>query len=282
MIGQDLTKLTCLLVILGCILAVAIFRPPILSARTGQAGKAQETPSVPGQVEPNQPQSAADQREAAQSQRQADLDARESALNQRQVELDQRQADLDTREATSNQRQAGLDQREADLNQHQADLEARETTLNQRQTGLDQREADLNQRQTDLDVREAALNQRQDEQDQREAILNEQIASQQATEARLQRWQANLAEQGQKLEGFLRWSVVAVVVSSLMAVPSVWFLVALGRQNQRMTGRKAQRTQASQPHQWKRVTQYGGLKDTAPVPTYGDNGRGKESVSHRI
>jgi len=98
---------------------------------------------------------------------------------------------------------------------------------------------------------------------------------------RLQGEKASLAEREQKVRGFLRWSLVATFVSGLMAVPAVLVLVALKRQGRRMPDKEVRRVQAPWSRQREQVAQRGGLSAVASFPTYGDNGRNRESVAQR-
>jgi len=98
---------------------------------------------------------------------------------------------------------------------------------------------------------------------------------------RLRKKESSLAEREQRLRGFLNWSIVAAIVSSLMAVPSVLFLVALKRQGRLTPDKEPKQAQASWLRKREQVTQHGRHEDVVPTLAHGDNGRGKESVSHR-
>jgi hypothetical protein len=273
MMGQGMTKFTIVAVLLGVVLAVAIFRPQILPVDAGP---------VPGGVggEGAEPPSASPTPQEELDPRQVALDGREAELDRRQVELDGREAELDRRRAELDGHEVQLGQSQVELDGREAELDGREASLVQRQTELEQREVVLDQRQAELEGREAELSQRWIELDGRTAALEEQAAFLQATEARLRNWQADLAGREQKIEGFLRWSVVAAVVSGLLAVPSVLVLVALMRQDRLMPEEDGRPAQSSRTHREKRVAVHGNLVTVAPVPTYGDNGRCRESVRH--
>jgi uncharacterized protein (DUF3084 family) len=287
MMGQGMTKFTIVAVLLGVVLAVAIFRPQIIPVEAGPVpggvgGEGAEPPSASPI-----PQEELDRRQVALDGREAELDRRQVALDGREAVLNQRQAELDGREAVLNQRQAELEGREDQLGQSQveldgrkAELDGREASLVQRQTELEQREVVLDQRQAELEGRETELSQHRIELDERTAVLEEQAAFLQAAEARLRNWQADLAGREQEIQGFLRWSVVAAVVSGLLAVPSVLVLVALMQQDRLMPEEDGRPAQPSRTHREKRVAVHGNLVTVAPVPTYGDNGRCRESVRH--
>ncbi len=256
--AQDLTKFTIVLVLFGLVLAIAIFRPQVL-------------PSLSN--DPNPGSEGGEERTLSYE----DLLVWQGNLERRQRELDQREAELAERETTLNQRQADLEDREAALNQRQAEINEREGGLNQRQIELDRRETALNQRQADLDDREAALNQRQVELDERDAALKAWWSSLQEVEARLREKETNLAEQEQRVQGLLRWSVVAMVVSSLMAIPSVLVLIALMREGRRTPNKEVQRDGASNGDHRKRRTQHGRMTTSASALVYSDNGRTRVS-----
>lgn len=248
MMAQNLTKFTVVLVLLGIVLAIAVFRPQILPPTTNEPKQNGEESASP-----------------------QDLLILEEELERRQHELNQHQAELDERKAELNQRQGELDERKAELDRRQAELNEGKAELDQRQAALDEHEAGLDQRQVELDERNAGLEEWAASLQVWEEHLRE-------TEARLQRKEANLAELEQRMEGRLRLSVVAAVISGLLAVPSVLFFVALMRQGQRTPDKEVQQAQASRTRQRKRVTQYGRPVSATPASNYSDNGRDKESI----
>ncbi len=276
MMAQNLTKFTVVLVLLGIVLAIAVFRPQILPPTTNEPKQNGEESASPQDLLILEEE--LERRQHELNQHQAELDERKAELNQRQGELDERKAELDRRQAELNEGKAELDQRQAALDERNAELD-------QRQVELNEGKAELDQRQAALDEHEAGLDQRQVELDERNAGLEEWAASLQVweehlreTEARLQRKEANLAELEQRMEGRLRLSVVAAVISGLLAVPSVLFFVALMRQGQRTPDKEVQQAQASRTRQRKRVTQYGRPVSATPASNYSDNGRDKESI----
>ena len=262
MIAQDLTKFMMVTVLLGIILAIAIFRPEILPAEADQPRQVEETALVLGQEESEIPSPG------ELEQRERELDQRETGLDQRQYELDQRQAELGEREAGLNQRQVELDEREAGLDQRQAELDRREARLDQRQVGLDEREAKLEEQM-------AALRAWEDRLIKQDSLLDEE-------RARLREKGASLAEWEQKLEERQRLSVVAIAVSGLLSVPSVVVLVALMRQSQQTPKGEAQRAQAPEAYHREQTTQHGRVATEALALTYSDDGRDKESVDHFV
>lgn len=245
MIAQDLTKFMLVTVLLGIILALAIFRPEILPAEasqpTDQPEEIEEALPSPGQSggEPLSPGDIPPLEEKLE-QRNRELDERETGLDQRQYELDQRQVELDEREVGLDQRQAGLDEREAKLEEQTAALRAWEDRLIKQDGLLDEEQAHLREK------------------------------------------EASLAEWEQKLEGRQRLSVVAIVVSGLLAAPSVMVLIALMRQGQRSPGGETQRAQSPQTHHRERATQHGKAAVAAPASTYRGNGRDKDGVEYYV
>lgn len=282
MMTQDITKFTLFVVLLGIVLAIAIFRPQILPVEASPA----LDKGAGGGVESSQPsptpQGELDRRQAALDRREVELDQRQAALDVREADLTRRQAELEGHGAQLGERQVALGDLEVALNHRQAELDGQETSLVRRQAELDQREAILNQRQAELDGRKAELDQRQAGLDERKAALEQQAASQEVVEVRLREWQADLDDREQEIQGFLRWSVVAASVSGLLAIPSVVVLVALVRKDRLMSEKGIPLAQNSRKSHKTRVGAPGELATAWPAPAYGDNGRGKASVYQRV
>jgi hypothetical protein len=229
MIGQNLTRFTLVMLLVGVILALAVFRPPILPADV------REPDDETGHVEETTPLLTPDENGLVPAGKRlvpekVQAESRGNDLTRREGELDQREQELDQREAELDELQSALKQREARLDEHAAAVEEWERDT---RTHLWAQEADLA-----------------------------------AWEAKVQRLQY--------------WSVAALVGSGLLAVPSILVLVALRRQDQRTPGKEVGRARASQARQEKRSTRHGGLATVTPAPTYGGNGRGKQSVGHRV
>lgn len=168
-----------------------------------------------------------------------------------------------------------IEQREAALEEEQARLAQEWENLQAEQAHLSQEKNALQEEQTRLAQEWEALQTER-------ARLDEERTSLRETKARLRRKEASLAEWEQKLEGRQRLSVVAVVASSLLAVPSVMVLIALMRQGQQMPGGETQWAQASQTHHRERATRHGKVAVATSASTYSGNGRDKESVEHYV
>ena len=118
MVAQDLTKFTVVLVILGVILAVAVFRPkllPVDAARSANQTVEVEGGTAPLQGRGNSESPSAENKlswdeEFQQSRR--ELALRETELDQRQYELDRHQAQLDAGQHELEQRQVELEAEE--------------------------------------------------------------------------------------------------------------------------------------------------------------------------
>jgi len=262
MIVQDMTKFTLLVVLLGGILAIAIFRPQIIPVEpvqpTVQSVPDEEATLMPGQDGNQVFEEALPVSKEELEQREYELNERETKQNQRQAELDEREVDLDEREAKQNQRQAELDRRETDLNEH-------EVKQNQRQAELDGREAALKQIEVEFSEREIVLDQREAELDNQDSLVDKEWD-------RLWRWKADLEEREQKAQGVQRWLVVMLVVVGLLSVPSTLVFVDQMRQSQW--------TQASQTYQRERATRHGEPAKMIPTPVHSDNGRDEEGVEY--
>jgi len=168
-----------------------------------------------------------------------------------------------------------IEQGEAALKEEQARLAQEWENLQAEQAHLSQEKNALQEEQTHLAREWEALQAER-------ASLDEERTSLRETEARLRGKEAGLAEWEQKLEGRQRLSVVIVVASGLLAVPSVMVLIALMRQGQRAPGGETQRAQAPQTHHRERATQHGKAAVAAPASTYSGNGRDKEGVEHYV
>jgi multidrug efflux pump subunit AcrA (membrane-fusion protein) len=248
MVQQNLTSFTILVVLLGAVLAVAVFRPQILPV------EAVQSPSPTPQIEGNTLTPVPDEGGTVLLENQP---LSEEELNERKRELDQRQAELNGREAE-------LDQRESKLKELQGELD-------HRQAELDEREIGLNQRQIELREQEATLRAGEEHLTTQSTLLNEKLAS-------LRSREANLAEREGKLEGRIRLALVAASISALLAVPSVLVLIARIQQNRGMPTRDGQPIRLPQPSRRERRTHPGEPATVMSASIHGGNGRYKESA----
>jgi beta-glucosidase-like glycosyl hydrolase len=188
-------------------------------------------------------------------------------------------ADIESMPREIEEEQTALEEEQVRLARGWEDLKEEQAHIAQEWENLQAEQARLAQEWENLQAEQARLNQEWEDLQAARVRIDEERGLLRETEARLQRKEANLAELEQKIEGRLRLSVVAAVISGLLAVPSVLFFVALMRQGPRTPDKKEfQRAQASQTHQRKRVTQYGRPVTVTPASTYSDNGRDKESI----
>jgi hypothetical protein len=266
MMTPDLTKFTLVIVLIGGVLAMAVFRPPIFasppvepSEEQGQDGviSINLTPEPDGGEEPNL---SHDDLLVWQE----ELGERQAALGEREEALAQREASVQALEEHLTEQATVLGEEEAKVSQQWAAIQAEQIRLAQAWDDLQAEQARLAGEWEDLAAERAHL-------DKERATLRE-------TEGRLQAQEASLAEWQQRLVGRDRLSAVALVISGLMAVPSVMVLIALGQQGWRMPGDRAQQAQAPKAHQPKWVTQPGKLGQVTAVPTHSGNGRDRESV----
>ena len=124
-----------------------------------------------------------------------------------------------------------------------------------------------------------------------ETQINKQLTALRSEQARLAReWEEfqaervrldgewdHLLEREQRVQGLYRFSLVALIVSSLVSVPSTVFLVVLMRQGQQKTSDKAgMQAQTRQRDQWEQITR------RRATPIHGGNGRGKEPVGYSL
>jgi predicted nuclease with TOPRIM domain len=275
MMAADLTKFTLVIVLLGGVLAMAVFRPPIFASPPVKADTEQDQ----GEMTSTgfQPESEGDEEEALSYK---DLLAWQQELDKRQSDLDDQQAILKDWEERLAEQASLLGAKENEVIEEWVAIQAEQTRLAQERESLQAEQTRLVQERENLEAERARLDQDGEDLQARRARLDEELASLRETEDRLQAKEASLAEWQQKLEGRDRLSAVALIVSGLMAVPSVVVLIALVQQGWRMPGDRAQQAQAPQVHKRKRGIQSGTLGKVTAVPTYGDNGRGRESVGH--
>jgi len=231
MIAQDLTKFVLFTVLLGIILAIAIFRPPLLPVKTSGATESQE------------------EKDWA-----ASLQAWEKNLAD--------QASL-------------LGEKEDGIAGQLAAVQAERARLAQEWEALEEEKGRLAQGWENLRAEQARLAQELENLEAERARFAGEMA-------RLWERETDLAAWETKVQGLLYWSVAALVGSGLMAVPSTMVLVALRRQDRRMSGREAKRAPVPYARQGRRATQPTGMAPMTAVPTYGGNGRTKESVAHHV
>lgn len=278
----DLTKFTLVVVLLGGVLAMAVFRPPIFasppvepSEEQGQDG-ATSTSINPGSEGGEEPNLSYDDLLAWQE----GLEERQAALGERETALTQRETSVQALERHLTEQATVLGGKEDTVAQQWAAIQAGQTRLAQAWDDLQAERARLAREWDDVRAEQARLTDEWEDLATERVRLDEEWASLRETEDRLQAEEAGLAEWEQRLEGRDRLSVVALAVSGLMAVPSVVVLIALAQQGWRMPGDRAQQAQVPRAHQPKWVTQPGKLWQVTAAPTYGDNGRNRESVGH--
>jgi len=248
------------LLLFGVAFGVALFRPIASSSAS----------HVPEQAQAHSPQ------ELENLQAEQDRLAQEwGNLQEEQVRLTQEQETLQAEKARLVQEWENLRAEQARLALGWEDLQVEQARLTQELENLQAEQDRLAQEWEYLREEQAHLTQGL------EALQAERVRLD-GQRARLWEKEANLAEQGQKLQGFRRWSVVAVVVSGLLAVPSVLVLVAMMRQDQRASGKEIERGQDSRPHRRGQVIQHGGLAAVAPASIHGNDGRGKEGVGYSV
>ena len=127
---------------------------------------------------------------------------------------------------------------------------------------------DIDEERMNLDAERAGLDDREDrlrKEEQRLAIFEKELADRQVA-----------------LEGRMRWAVAALVVSGLLAVPSVLVLIALARQGWHLPDQGTQPENSAQTWSGRWPTPSGRPESVTAVPTYSGNGRGKRSVGHRV
>ncbi len=106
--------------------------------------------------------------------------------------------------------------------------------------------------------------------------LDDEQARLQEKETALRAKEASLAEWEKEVQRLHRFSVVALIVSSLMGVPAIVFLIVLVRQGPRTPDEVTK--QAPQPDEGEQTVRY----RVVPSQVHGGNGRSKEAVKHYL
>lgn len=182
MVMQDLTKFLITGVLLGFVLAMAVFRPGILSAEhRGEATLVSPAPPTPGKKD-------------SPGQALVDQEPHDSCSGQEQYEreraLDERKRELDAQDEKQNVRKVQLDEWEKDLKEQERRLEAWEENLNKRRSQLDERERRVEEKENQLRKERKELDEGW---------------------AALRKAQARLAEEKEALKGLRRWTETALL-----------------------------------------------------------------------
>jgi hypothetical protein len=259
MIAVDQTRLLITGVILGFVLAVLLFRPEVFPQEETSETPRSAEPPVGREADETPTPSIEDLIEW-----QHELEARERGLEEHSDALDRRESKLDEREA-------GLDRREREIEQREADLLQAESRLEERTSELDRREAELDRRESELNDRGAAL-------DEREARLRDQQEQLESRTAALRKKEALLAEQEQRLRGWRRLSIVALVLVGLLALPSLFVSVALVRHGR--DRRSGQRPWTLHMRRNRRVPRIDQVVGAATISSEQASGNGKETTSY--
>jgi len=256
MVALDQTRLLMAGVILGFVLAVALIRPQIFPHEEGSERLA--ATKLPSEQRLNE-RSALSHQELVDWQ--GELESRETALNQRDMQLEEHDNRLD-------QRQSRLETREASLIKGENRLREREANLIEGENQLKEREAELNHREAAIEQRKSAVNELASQlQDEKEDLARQFAA--------MGRKEALLAEQEQRLTGWRRLSIAAVILVGLLAVPSIFVLVALVEN--RHGGNRALRSLDQELNQHRRVLHGEGSVGWVAVPSVEDNGHGQRT-----
>ena len=275
MMAQNMTRFTLVIVLLGGLLAMAIFRPQILPlppTTPGEGGG--QNGIVDVSLNRGSEPSGDDLSHKDLLAWKEELDGREAELDRREEELADRANELRLLEEKLSARTSLLSEKESDLAGELAAVRAEESQLAQERDALDAEKADLAREWEDLRAQRASL-------DADRVSLEADRASLREIAESLRAKETDLAEREHTVEGQLRWSVAALAGSGLLAVPSIMVLVAMARHGWRLPGERADRARAPQAHHGEPVAQRGGLPRVTVPPTYGGNGRNKASVGHR-
>lgn len=224
MVVADQSRFLITVVILGFVLAVLFFRPPQIFPQNEALKPIEPREGLPGQTA-GQPPENSDQEPTL---REVQLEAPEAAQNdsheERSKDLDEREAQIIEREEAQDLHQRLLDEREAEIIEREGELDIREAQLIEHEVELDHR-----------DRANIKLQHRLREEEERAGLRA----------SYLREWEGRLAEQEQRLRGLNRLSIVAAILTGLLALPSVGVLLGLARSNQ--AGTRVARSPAYAP-----------------------------------
>ena len=211
MVMQDLTKFLITGVLLGFVLAMAVFRPGILSAEhRGEATLVSPAPPTPGKKD--SPGQALAREELCDSCSGMEQDECEQEHGERARALDELERELNAQDEKQSARKVQLDEWEKDLKEQERRLDAWEENLNKRRSQLEERERRVEEKENQLRKERKELDEGW---------------------AALRKAQARLAEEKEALKGLRRWTETALLLTGLLSVPSFLVLALLVRKELR-------------------------------------------------
>lgn len=233
---QDLTKLTIVLLIVGGLLAIAITRPSVFAdplssssdtptAEPTEASVESDGAEVPSLEELEQLAGELAEREAELEKLTAQLAAQEADLNERERKIAQRETEIATRLSAIEVEEDRLDQLRGELEATRAQLTVEQEAL---RSTWDEVEQDREEIQTAWDELDMA----REEVATAQARLTEEQEALAGERAAIQTWEARVNEREQRVQAYLRWSVVATVTSGLLAIPSTMALIVIWKEKQ--------------------------------------------------
>lgn len=249
MIVQDLTKFAVVLVLLGLVLAIAIFRPQIIPPLSTEPPTGPEVGSDGGGDNIATPTVCGGTSGGCGDK---DLPACQARLGQCEAKLGSCTADLGRLVIPLSDLQAQLNEMAGRLREQGAEVARLAAAVQDVQVHLAQTWEAL--------------------QSEWERLAEER--------ARLQQREATVAEREQRLEGVLRLVVALSVANGLLSVPSVMVLVTLMRQSQGTLGKAPAARTARVGHRGRDNRRYG-LPVGASLLADRDNGREKKGVGCR-
>jgi len=283
MVAQDLTKFTLVIVLLGGVLAMAVFRPQILSSPPVESdedepqNEAASTVSNPGPGVDEEDTLFPGDLPAGQQ----EPEARQAALDELEAELKEWEAFLQAWEDRLVEEEGLLGQKENEVAEQWASIQVQQADVTAAWEDLHAEQARLVQEQESLQAERARLDQGWEDLQAQRARIDGEWAALRETQERLQAQGAILTAREQRLEGRERLSTAALVVSGLLAVPSMLVLVALTRQDVQGVDKKDRPSQASQTQRNKWLALSGRLRKESQASPHSGNGRNKESVPNR-
>jgi chromosome segregation ATPase len=166
------------------------------------------------------------------------LAARETQLNELASQLDQRETEIATQLDTLNDEENRLEQLRAELEEARDELVAEQEALQIVRDELEQEREDLRAEWEELELAREEVATAQ-------TRLSEEWEALATDRAAIQEREARVNEREQRVEAYLRWGVVATVVSGVLAIPSTIALISLAREKQRTTQKDAESAQPS-------------------------------------
>ena len=271
--AQNITRFTLVMVFLGIALAIAVFRPPPFSAAQSSASdnptiittlpNPEQTPDEGVRLYPATPQ---DHNELV-----AWIDEQMNIIQTKQSRLAQEWEEFFAEQNHLTQEWEKFYAEQDRVTQESETLQAEKDHLAQELDALRAEQVQLAQDMETLHTEQAQLTQEWESLQTEQTHLDREWG-------RLRAKEADLASREQEVQRLWRYSVAALIVSGLMAIPSIVFIVVLMRQGPQPPDKVKEYVRAPRPDQGDPTTLY----EIVRSKSQGSNGRSKEAVKQYL